>query len=340
MRRFTRVTVYPAMDDGNPYLRLFYQAARQENIVVVPPGDSSHFDILHVHWPDLPLASRYLPAAVKRSATLMRRVARARAQGAKVVWTIHNAASHERWYPRLERLLFKWFTSQVDAVTGLSATGLCVADELYPALRELPRAVTPHGPFDTAYGEAPPRMEARQRLGLPADAEVVLHFGHLRPYKGSVQLAAAFRRLPGEDRRLIIAGRARPHAMESALRDAADRDKRVVRLSGRVPDSDVVTLLAAADLLALPYRHILHSGAAILGLSYARPVIVPALGALPELARSQPPGWVRLYQGEVSAPVVEAALADKPDASTRPQLPSWSVGASQFAALLHETLNR
>lgn len=337
-RPFARVAVYPPIDDGNPYLRLFYEAANEHGVVLAADRDVADWDVLHVHWPDLPLASRYLPLAVSRSAELVAWVTRARTRGAKVVWTVHNARSHEGWYPRLERQLFSWFTNRVDAITSLSETGLRAARELHPALRGLPQAVTPHGPFDVAYGDVPPRVEGRSRYGLPTDADVVLHFGHLRPYKGSMELAEAFRRLPGDGRRLIIAGRARPAQMENALSDAVARDPRIVRLPGRIPDQDVPLLLAAADVLVLPYRRILHSGAAILGLSYGCPVVAPALGALPELARSQPPGWVRLYDDELDPMVLDLALAGRPALNTAPQLPPWSVGAGEYAALLRNIL--
>jgi beta-1,4-mannosyltransferase len=42
--------------------------------------------------------------------------------------------------------------------------------------------------------------------------------------------------------------------------------------------------MRAADLIALPYKEILNSGSAILALSFDRPILVPAAGALAELS--------------------------------------------------------
>ena len=66
--------------------------------------------------------------------------------------------------------------------------------------------------------------------------------------------------------------------------------------------------LNAADLLVFPYRDILNSGSALLGLSFDRPVLVPKLGAMGELQQAIGADWVRTYEGELNAAVLASAL--------------------------------
>jgi beta-1,4-mannosyltransferase len=66
--------------------------------------------------------------------------------------------------------------------------------------------------------------------------------------------------------------------------------------------------LRAADLVVLPYREILNSGSAILALSFARPVLVPAQGAMTELQRDMGREWVRTYPGELRPRTLADAL--------------------------------
>jgi glycosyltransferase involved in cell wall biosynthesis len=49
------------------------------------------------------------------------------------------------------------------------------------------------------------------------------------------------------------------------------------------PNEDFQIYLNAADVVVLPFSQVLTSGSAIAALSFGKPVIVPALGCLPEL---------------------------------------------------------
>jgi hypothetical protein len=66
--------------------------------------------------------------------------------------------------------------------------------------------------------------------------------------------------------------------------------------------------LRAADLIALPYTKILNSGTALLALSFDRPVLLPALGAMPELREMVGEDWVRLYEGNLTPEVLRSAI--------------------------------
>jgi hypothetical protein len=68
-------------------------------------------------------------------------------------------------------------------------------------------------------------------------------------------------------------------------------------------------VIGAADLVALPYAELLNSGVALLALSFDRPVLVPATGAMADLRDAVGPAWVRTYDGALTPDVLAAALA-------------------------------
>src|SRR5581483_1615017 len=132
-------------------------------------------------------------------------------------------------------------------------------------------------------GEMPSREDARQKLGI-SQPFVALSFGHMRPFKG-VDIALRAWREVKSDVLLLAAGEAWWGADEeySALAKemgVADR----VRLEYRyIPDSEIATYFAAADVVLAPYRAEAQSGVALTAFHFARPVIASRVGGLPEI---------------------------------------------------------
>jgi phosphatidylinositol alpha-1,6-mannosyltransferase len=91
----------------------------------------------------------------------------------------------------------------------------------------------------------------RTRLGIGAEAKVVLCFGRLVPRKGVDRLIAAMpeiaRSIPGAT---LVVGGTGPE--EPKLRRLADRTDAAVVFAGRVPDEEAGPLYATADVFALP----------------------------------------------------------------------------------------
>jgi beta-1,4-mannosyltransferase len=67
--------------------------------------------------------------------------------------------------------------------------------------------------------------------------------------------------------------------------------------------------LRASDVVVLPYIEILNSGAAILALSFSRPVLVPARGALIDLREEIGRDWVMTYEHELTPAILRSAAA-------------------------------
>lgn len=128
--------------------------------------------------------------------------------------------------------------------------------------------------------------EARQRLGIRGGERTILFFGNIAPYKGLEYLVTAFQEILAErDKyRLIIAGR--PKNCEqywAKIREAIREDVltgRVLLREDYISDDETEVFFKAADVLALPYRHIYQSGVLFLGYSFGLPVLASDVGSL------------------------------------------------------------
>src|SRR5262249_6434345 len=117
-----------------------------------------------------------------------------------------------------------------------------------------------------------------------------------------------FRALDDRDARLVIAGEAATAELEREIVRAAEDDPRVRLFLQDVADEELQVFLNAADLVALPYQRILNSGSALLSLSFGRPVLAPAGGAMEDLQAQLGFDAVRLFQGSLSTAPLSAAL--------------------------------
>ncbi|HEX9161703.1 MAG TPA: glycosyltransferase [Thermoanaerobaculia bacterium] len=176
------------------------------------------------------------------------------------------------------------------------------ATELQDAVRRAGgrTVVKAHLPVHELGGEMPPREAAKKKLGV-AGRNVALFFGHIRPFKGLDIALDAWRKLK-TDVVLVVAGElwwgstaTRPPTTANVVYD--------LRF---IPDSEIATYFAAADVVLAPYRTEAQSGVALTAFHFARPVIASRAGGLPEIVRDGVNGYL--------IPVEDsAALADAVD---------------------------
>ena len=121
-----------------------------------------------------------------------------------------------------------------------------------------PYSVLAHG-VNAGKASDVPRTVAKERLGIAADAQVVVIPGFLRPPKGHDIFVSVARHLP--DVQFLIAGGARPKGedFEFAREIAAEAPDNVT-ITGVLDDAAFPATLAAADLALLPYRVVSQSG--------------------------------------------------------------------------------
>ena len=205
----------------------------------------------------------------------------------RIVFLCHNVLPHE--------------SSFVDR--GLARFGLAAGDAFLVQSREdeqslarlLPGAgvaVHPHPVYSQFASVRPERSEARAKLGV--DGHVVLFFGLVRAYKGVDNLIRAFGHLAGTlDVTLLVVGEfyedRKPY---DELIASLGLGSRVRVIDRYVPDDEVGIYFTAADLVALPYRSASQSGIVQTSFAFERPVVVTAVGGLPDIVRDGETGYV------------------------------------------------
>jgi glycosyltransferase involved in cell wall biosynthesis len=238
---------------------------------------------------------------------LLRGLALCKARRASVIWTVHNLDAHEAkeraensYRAYLRRALWSRLRPALDGWIVHSADSRQQALHVHPWLEQLPSVVIPHGHYRGEYPDSVSREEARRKLGLAAADRVLLCFGAVRPYRNVPELIEAFHQTPGGDLRLFVVGGARGADLKTRIERLAARDPRVRLFLRHVPADEVQDYFRACDIVVLPYRDILNSGAALLALSFDRPVLLPQKGSMADLQRSVGSDWVRLFNGGIT----------------------------------------
>jgi len=157
-------------------------------------------------------------------------------------------------------------------------------------------------------------LGARGRLDIPTERALVVFFGFRQPEKGLDTLVAALALLPEPRPALVVLGGERPDAPGAAGEGAADPvvPRGVpVRDLGYRPAQEVSDLLAAADLVVLPFRHgaSLRNGTLVAALACGAAVVTTAPadpGMLRPLRDGQhlqlvPPGDASALAGALAA---------------------------------------
>ncbi len=298
--------------------------------------------VFHCHWPEAflhrPTALRCLASGLK----LCAQVLTCRLLRIPIVWTVHNLKPHEQKRPQAARWFYWLFPKACAGLVFLSDVTRQAALAADPRLARLPTCVIPHGHYRPVFPTPPNPEAARARLGLAEHEDCLLYFGMIRPYKNVPALIRHFVAAALPNTRLIVAGRVIDNPMLCReLIEAAQNSPQVTLRLEHVPDDQLADLVAAARLVVLPYREIANSGSAILALSLNRPVLAPALGSLKELAAHIPGSWLRLYDGELSAEILLAAMAAPPPSTATPDLTAldWPAIALQTLAFYQSLRN-
>ncbi len=241
------------------------------------------YSVLHLNWLHWFYRCETLEESVSRLNTFADNLHYAKELGYRVVWTLHNRYPHERPFPDLDHLARLVVARLADGMIAHCHYGAGLARKLF--FRNDDLHVIPHGHYIDIFPNVISRDEARRRLGLPEDAFVYLFFGNARVYKGIENLIDAYRECAGSDTRLaIMTRRAYDGSHADRVIGMTEEDDRIhVFTHTFFPNEDFQIYLNAADVVVLPFTQVLTSGSAIAALSFGKPVIVPALGCLPEL---------------------------------------------------------
>ncbi len=206
----------------------------------------------------------------------------------RIVFLCHNVVPHET--SPIDRLLSRVAFSAADSFLVQSEED---RDNLMK-IKKRPRVtLNPLPLFDFFEKVGLSRDEAKRSIGY-SDERLILFFGYIRPYKGLKFLLEAMPEIRDKTGAgLLVVGE---------FYEPSDPYLDIVRESGAgeavrfvdryVGNEEVEAFFAASDLVVLPYITATQSGIVQIAISFDRPVIVTAVGGLPEVVSSGRTGFI------------------------------------------------
>ncbi len=247
--------------------------------------------------PDVVLVRFWMPFFGPSLGTILRQVRRN--HHSRTLALVDNLAPHEK-RPG-DRPLTRYFVGGVDGFVTLSRT---VLEEVRAVAPGKPAVFVPHPIYDN-YGALVSREAALTYLQLDPSLRYLLFFGFIRDYKGLDILLRAFAdaRLCDQELRLIVAGEfyGNEEKYRRLIRELDLADRLILR-NAYIPSEEVRYYFGAADLVVQPYRSATQSGISQLAYHFERPMLVTAVGGLPETVAHDRDGYV--------VPVDPVAVAD------------------------------
>ena len=351
MKQLTnKVVFFPILSQmaGNPYWTLLASGLQDFGVEVVEEPECykigwlfthrNQIDIIHFHY----FQSLYCNGGHTRARLLY--VLRfavylilARLLGYRTVLTLHNLKPTQPLKPYWVDYLGHWvivnFAKRVIVHCHEARRLLAVR---YGRTHDVFEVSHPN--YIQSYPNNVSRESARLQLNLTPDRFVFLFFGGVRPNKNIESLIEAFRQIEGSLYSLIIAGNPGNDAeYASKLRNLAEADQRISFHLQYIPDEKIQIYFNACDVVVLPFARVLTSGSAILAMSYARPVIAPRIGCLPELLEHDS-GW--LYEaGELDSLIETMKISTKQDQSSAGLNACNKISACSVANFIKQTLD-
>jgi beta-1,4-mannosyltransferase len=275
----------------NPYHAELEKALRALGIEVLLPHNLKvlcrdyrtgieKVDLVHIH--SLPQFGWSL-VALRGFAGFYQRLVWLRMRGVKLVLTMHNLENHESRNRRIENLVVRYFAPQIESIIVHGKSAKQIVDARWSQRKGNPVHIIPHGHYIGSYKNEISAGAARAHFGFNAPNLVFLFLGQIRPYKGVVELVSAFRRRTEQEARLIIAGKPINQEIYQEVAHSIEGDARIRFLPGHVADDDIQLYMNACDVVVLPYRRVLTSGAAVLAMSFGKPCIAPRAGSVTDM---------------------------------------------------------
>lgn len=292
-----QVLMMPDYRVDNPYQALLERALQSMGTeVFFPTGyrrilplyraatqQPNKLNVLHLHWLGPYLKGHSRLSRWFYAVKLLIDIYVLKMSGIRVVWTVHNLVSHDAEHARLELWVRRQLAKLVDQLIVHNPSSKRAVVERYQTVAESV-SVVPIGDYKSVFEPAIDEIEARRALELPTTGNIYLWQGVLRPYKGVESLLKIWSEhqdvVTGHT--LVIAGQAFDKAYEEKIAQMASHIPGVHLQLKFIEDDQMHLFFSAATAVVLPFKQILTSSSLVLAMSYAKPVIAPCLGGIPE----------------------------------------------------------
>jgi len=241
--------------------------------------------------PDIVVVRYWLPLLGPALGTILKKIKK---NGyTKIVCIADNIIPHE--HRPGDKAFTKYFLKQCDAFVTMSEK---VMIDLRRFGSDKPARLVPHPLYDN-FGDIISKMEAKEKLKLKSEDQIILLFGFIRKYKGLDILLDAMKILKENPKskiqnlKLMIAGEF--YGDEKLYLEQINRlglNEDVILRTDFIPDSEVKYYVCAADVVIQPYRNATQSGVTPLAYHFEKPMIVTNVGGLPSLVPNEKAGLV------------------------------------------------
>lgn len=142
-------------------------------------------------------------------------------------------------------------------------------------------------PVYEIFGKTMPMNDARQKLGIANDAQVLLFFGFIRKYKGLDIILRAMPELIKKYPKIVLVVAGESYSGEddfrALIKELAILDANLKLFTDYIPNDDVPFYFSAANVAVLPYRSATQSGIVQIAYNFDLPVIATDVGGLAEI---------------------------------------------------------
>jgi len=260
------------------------------------------FDVVHLHFPE------YLTFAVEGSYLTGLKQEMIDAVAGRLAWwssraaiivTRHVLLPHDARHDPMWERMYEMVYSYADGVVHFANASVAefrdrYRDTVFKRGREPDHAIIPHHNY-ASLPNVVTRDEARRKLGIAADARVMLIFGAIRGETERQLILDTFNGLPTA-KKLLLVSRWRENLSDvSWIRlkyGIRDLKRLYYRMHPRfkfnysfVEEADTQLYLNAADVLFIARLWVLNSGNITLGMTYGRVVVGPDAWDVGELLR-------------------------------------------------------
>lgn len=292
------VSPYPE-GSKNPYLTILYGNLQREYHVktfgikkLIHPASflrilkyRKRCKILHIHWIEAMYRAIGLKSAYPVFAALYLLLLKISKKVLKyrIVITLHNVFPHEIYYPSIEYKAFKESLKLADCIIVHDQSAREIANRVYN-IKETRFSVSKHAGWTHFYPTS--KINMLKKYDIPENCFIFGNIGKIRRYKGIHLLLEAFKllkqNLTHKTVKLIVAGDPSEDPdylkeLSTIIRKEEILRKDVILIPRYVDDDAFSSLVLAIDVGVLPYIEVTTPSAALLFLSYSKPIVVSRL---------------------------------------------------------------
>ncbi len=287
-------TFYYPISIGNPFQSLYYSKFLESGNIPIGTNNLDNISsirwpgklFLHLHWLGNIIGdTENSEVANQRIDDFLMKIDTMKANGFKIIWTVHNILPHDASLQDSQIKLRVELTKRCDIIHTMCADTVQLSEAFF-SIPEDKIVNVSHPTYETFYPDQYSELESRFQLGIEHDEFVFLFFGSIQAYKGLHDLVRAFKGLESKSDRklkLIIAGKVFNQSNFKTIRDEIDSSENIILYQHRIPNEDVQHYFKAANICVCPYRITLNSGVAHLAHTFGTPVIGPNVGGFKEL---------------------------------------------------------